>query len=261
MSCGNSSTKTTKDIVNQPQKENSQAKELLQGIWFDTDSDMPLLLVKGDTLRFFDQSESPMEFKIYKDSLYTYAYDVMSYKIDKQSAYEFWFHSLSDRMIKLYKSENDEDSLYFIDHTPRMPTPIYTEVVQKDSIVFYDDRRFRGYVYINPSSYKVNKPSYSDEGIRIDNIFYDNIVHICVYEGSTSLFARDVLKKDFESLVTNSFYEQCVLADMDFDGVDKMGYHFTARLGIPDSFLYNLISVVISFDGQMQMKLKETILN
>ncbi|EGJ71230.1 hypothetical protein Bcop_1023 [Bacteroides coprosuis DSM 18011] len=245
------------DGVKPKLKENMQAKELLQGVWYDDDSGTPLLLVKGDTLRFIDQSDSSMEFMIVKDSLYTYGYDVVSYKIDKQSPYEFWFHSLSDRIVKLYKSENLEDSLFFMDNFPPEPIPIYTEVVQKDSVVFYNDRRYRGYVYINPSTMKVNKPTYSDEGIRIDNIFYDNVIHICVYEGQNSLFARDVLKKDFQSLVTDTFYEQAVLADMDFDGVDKNGYHFTARLGIPESFTHNLISVTISFEGKMSLALKE----
>lgn len=239
------------------QRENAEAKRLLQGVWINDDSNVPLLYVKGDSLRFIGQSDAPIEFKIYKDSLYTYGYDVMTYKIDRQSEYDFWFHSLSDRIVKLYRSENLEDSLYFKEESPREPMPIYTEVVQKDSVVFYDNRRFRGYVYINPSSYKINKPTYSDEGIRLDEVFYDNVVHICVYEGTESLFARDMYKTDFKPYLTDSFYEQSVLIDMDFTGVDAEGFHFTARVGVPESFIHNLIAVTISLTGDMQMELKE----
>lgn len=239
------------------QLENVEAKRLLQGVWINDDSNVPLLFVKGDSLRFIGQSDDPIEFKIYKDSLYTYGYDVMTYKIDRQSEYDFWFHSLSDRIVKLYRSENLEDSLYFKEDSQREPMPIYTEVVQKDSVVFFDNRRFRGYVYINPSSYKINKPTYSDEGIRLDEVFYDNVIHICVYEGSKSLFARDMYKTDFKSFLTDSFYEQSVLVDMSFTGVDAAGFHFTARVGVPESFIHNLIGVTISFNGDMQMELKE----
>lgn len=118
------------------QLENVEAKRLLQGVWINDDSNVPLLFVKGDSLRFIGQSDDPIEFKIYKDSLYTYGYDVMTYKIDRQSEYDFWFHSLSDRIVKLYRSENLEDSLYFKEDSQREPMPIYTEVVQKDSVVF-----------------------------------------------------------------------------------------------------------------------------
>ena len=239
------------------QLENVEAKRLLLGVWINDDSNVPLLFVKGDSLRFIGQSDDPIEFKIYKDSLYTYGYDVMTYKIDRQSEYDFWFHSLSDRIVKLYRSENLEDSLYFKEDSQREPMPIYTEVVQKDSVVFFDNRRFRGYVYINPSSYKINKPTYSDEGIRLDEVFYDNVIHICVYEGSKSLFARDMYKTDFKSFLTDSFYEQSVLVDMSFTGVDAAGFHFTARVGVPESFIHNLIGVTISFNGDMQMELKE----
>lgn len=258
ISCGTSSS-SNDDVDSNLNKENLEAKRLLQGVWINDDSNMPFLYVRGDSLRFLDDDDATLEFKIYRDSLYIYGYEVMAYRVDRQSDYDFWFHSLSDRMIKLYKSENSEDSLYFAKSPANIePLPIYNEQVQKDSIIYYNDRRFRGYVYINPSSYKINKPSYSDEGIRIDEVFYDNIIHICVYEGATSLFARDMHKEDFKSMLTDVFYNQSVLADMSFDGVDADGYHFTARIGVPDSFIHNLIAVTISFEGKISMELKES---
>ena len=259
MSCSSPSKKSTQDVSPSDKKEfkeNRSAKKQLQGVWYTEDANTPLLLVQGDTLRFIDQTDSPMQFKIYKDSLYTYGYDVTGYKIDYQSENDFWFHSLSDRIIKLYKSDNLEDSLYFRASFSNLPSTIYSQKIEKDSVVYYDNRRFRGYVYINPSTYKVNKPSYTDEGIRIDNIFYDNVIHICVYEGTESLFARDIYKKDFKSLLTDVFYEQSILANIDFEGVDYKGYHFTAYLQVPESLMYNIISLEISFDGEINIKLK-----
>ena len=46
----------------------------------------------------------------------------------------------------------------------------------------YDNVRYRGYVYINPSKIKVMRPGVSEEGLGVDNVYYDNIIHICVYE-------------------------------------------------------------------------------
>lgn len=256
-SCGQKQNTSNSEGREKIVKENTQAKNLLEGVWFDEDANTPFLRVSGDTLRFIDQEDAPLYFQIVKDSLYTYGYDVVSYHIVKQSEYIFWFNSLNDRVIKLYKSDDIEDSLYFADSKPREATPIYTEVVEKDSVVFYDDRRFHGYVYINPSTYKVNKPTYSDDGIRVDNVYYDNVIHICVYEGTESLFAKDIYKKDFESLVTETFYNQSVLSDMNFINVESDGYHFLATLEIPDSHIYNLINIVVGFDGRVSMELKE----
>lgn len=59
----------------------------------------------------------------------------------------------------------------------------------------YKGTRYRGYVYINPSKMKVIKTVYSDEGIGVDNVYYDNVIHICVYEGKKLLYGKDITKK------------------------------------------------------------------
>ena len=69
------------------------------------------------------------------------------------------------------------------------------EVIKKDSIVTYKNTRYRGYVYINPSKMKVFKTSYSENGISVDNVYYDNVIHICVYEGKKMLYGQDITKR------------------------------------------------------------------
>ena len=63
----------------------------------------------------------------------------------------------------------------------------------------YKGTRYRGYVYINPSKMKVIKTVYSDEGIGVDNVYYDNVIHICVYEGKKLLYGKDITKKSFRN--------------------------------------------------------------
>ena len=132
----------------------------------------------------------------------TYGARVNNYKIEKQGEYIFWFHSLVGDVIRLHRAENNADSLSFIHE---QEVPVYTEVIKKDSVVMYDNTRYRGYVYINPSTMKVYKSSYNENGMKIEQVFYDNVIHLCVYEGKQSLFARDFTKKDFESMVDANF--------------------------------------------------------
>ena len=83
-------------------------------------------------------------------------------------------------MIRLHKSEDPNDSLSFVGQEMIIPT--YTEVTKRDSIVNYNGSRYRAYVYINPSKMRVIKTIYTEDGISMDNVYYDNVMHICVYE-------------------------------------------------------------------------------
>ena len=80
-------------------------------------------------------------------------------------------------MIRLHKSEDPNDSLSFVGQEMIIPT--YTEVTKRDSIVNYNGSRYRAYVYINPSKMRVIKTIYTEDGISMDNVYYDNVMHIC----------------------------------------------------------------------------------
>lgn len=230
-------------------KEDLNAKKLLQGIWLDEDSENPLMFVKGDTIYYADSQSAPIAFKIMRDTLYTYGNDTTYYKIDKQGEYIFWFHSITDNIIKLHKSEDPNDSLSFVGQD--LIIPIYTEVTKRDSVVSYSGIRYRAYVYINPSKMRVVKTTYSEDGIRMDNIYYDNVMHICVYEGKNSLFASDITKQMFEKVVPADFLVQTILSDLKFLRVDRNGFHYQAILSIPESSIYSIANLTVSFDWQL----------
>lgn len=42
---------------------------------------------------------------------------------------------------------------------------------------------------------KVVKTTYSEDGISMDNIYYDNVMHICVYEGKKVYMPRTLPSK------------------------------------------------------------------
>lgn len=236
--------------------ENLTAKELLQGIWVDDETEMPLMRIEGDTIYYADPLSVPVTFKVIEDSLYVYGNETIAYKIDKQAEYSFWFHSLVDEIVKLHKSENAEDSLAFANRGVEVisTTP---EVLKKDSVVMYKGTRYRGYVYINPSKMKVFKTSYSENGYSVDNVYYDNVIHICVYEGKKMLYGQDITKQMFADVFSEDFLNQTILADMNFTGVDNKGYHYQATLGIPESSVYNLVNMTIDFNNKISIRKAE----
>ena len=242
----------------QPSEENEdpKAKEILQGIWLDDETETPLMRIIGDTIYYSDAQSAPVYFKILKDTLYTYGKDVTHYQIDKQSEYSFWFHSLADNIIKLHKSEDPNDTLAFSFKSVEI-IPTYTEVTKKDSVVMFDGVRYRAYVYINPSKMKVIRSSYSEGGISVDNVYYDNVIHICVYEGKRMLYGKDITKKMFADIFPEEILTQMILADMNFMGVNDKGYQYQATLRVPESSVYSLANITIGFDNRLNIKKAE----
>ena len=234
------------------QEEDREAKEKLQGIWLDDNTEAAVLQVAGDTIYYADAAVAPVAFKIIGDTLTTYGARVNNYKIEKQGEYIFWFHSLVGDVIRLHRAENNADSLSFIHE---QEVPVYTEVIKKDSVVMYDNTRYRGYVYINPSRIKVMRPGVSEEGLSVDNVYYDNIIHICVYEGKRSLFAKDITRQMFKHVIPDDFLKWAILSDMDFMGVDAKGYHYQATVCLPDGASCYVVNITIDMDGKLSYEL------
>ena len=246
--CGNGKEQKTLE-------EDATAKALLQGVWINDETELPLMRIEGDTIYYADPQNIPVSFKIMRDTMYVYGNHTVTYKIDRQTEYSFWFHSLADEIIKLHKSENPEDILAFDNKEVEViPT---TEVVKKDSVVMYKGTRYRGYVYVNPSTMKVIRSSYSEGGISVDNVYSDNVIHICVYEGRRMLYGKDITKKAFAGIFPEDILSQMILADMNFMGVDNKGYQYQATLRVPESSVYSLADITIGFDNRMDIKKAE----
>ena len=123
-------------------EEDLRAKSLLQGIWIEDETELPLMRIEGDTIYYTDPQNIPVSFKIIRDTMYVYGNNTAAYKIDRQTEYSFWFHSLADEIVKLHKSESPEDILAFENKEVEV-IPI-TEVMKKDSVVMYKGIRYRG---------------------------------------------------------------------------------------------------------------------
>ena len=234
------------------EKEDLIAKEWLQGTWIDDMTETPLFTAKGDTIYYIDEPAAPVAFKIIEDTLKTYGRKVSNYHIKKQGKSFIWIQSFMGDILQLSKAENSQDSLWIPRQTPKEKT---NNVISKDNVVHYNNQRFRGYVYINPTNIKVHQPEITEEGLEIENIYYDNIIHICVYEGKNKLFGRDMKKQDFESLIPAEYYQRAILSDMEFGGVNAKGYQYQATLCIPNSASCYLVNISITKDGDITYEL------
>lgn len=234
------------------EKEDLIAKEWLQGTWIDDMTETPLFTAKGDTIYYIDEPAAPVAFKIIEDTLKTYGRKVSNYHIKKQGKSFIWIQSFMGDILQLSKAENSQDSLWIPRQTPKEKTD---NVISKDNVVHYNNQRFRGYVYINPTNIKVHQPEITEEGLEIENIYYDNIIHICVYEGKNKLFGRDMKKQDFESLIPTEYYQRAILSDMEFGGVNAKGYQYQATLCIPNSASCYLVNISITKDGDITYEL------
>ena len=234
------------------EKEDLIAKEWLQGTWIDDMTETPLFTAKGDTIYYIDEPAVPVAFKIIEDTLKTYGRKVSNYHIKKQGKSFIWIQSFMGDILQLSKAENSQDSLWIPRQTPKEKTD---NVISKDNVVHYNNQRFRGYVYINPTNIKVHQPEITEEGLEIENIYYDNIIHICVYEGKNKLFGRDMKKQDFESLIPAEYYQRAILSDMEFGGVNAKGYQYQATLCIPNSASCYLVNISITKDGDITYEL------
>lgn len=237
-------------------KEDAAAKKMLQGIWLnDDDEDDVAFRVKGDTIYYPDSTSQPVYFYIAGDTLVMKGANMAKYPIVKQAEHIFQFKVQNGDVVKLVKTEDKSYLQQFI-HNRASVALNQNTLIKRDTVVVRGDEKYHLYVQVNPTSYKVYKSSYNDDGVEVDNVYYDNIVNLHVYHGANRLFSRDFYKKDFGKQVPASFLNQAILSDIVFNKIDEAGIHYLAVLAMPDSSLSYQVEVIISFEGKMSMRVK-----
>lgn len=233
--------------------ESTEAKELLQGIWCNPETEEAAVKVKGDTVYYADTISMPVYFKVVGDSLML---GQNHYKIVKHSANVFCFRNHSGDEVRLVKSNDPADEFYFTDELPQTLT-MSTEVVKTDSVVMFNGQKYHWYVAVNPTRYKVVATSYNGEGVEVENVYYDNIIHISLFKGAECVFSKDFNKQQYADFVPAQFMEQSILANMQFDQIDNQGFHFNATLCSPGRSSCYMLATNISFEGKVTMDLLE----
>lgn len=234
--------------------EDREAKALLQGVWQDEETEDVTFWVKGDSLFFPDSTSQPTRFAIVGDELVLLSTDA-HYHVEKQTAHVFWFKNQGGDIVRLVKSEEALTEEFARGDYQRVMT--YTEVVKQDSVVMYGSDRYHWYIAINPTKYKVHTTAYNDDGFEVDNVYYDNIMHISLFKGAEKIFSRDFRKKDYANKVPEQFLNQAVLSNMEYAGVDAKGFRFVSTICIPDGATCYKAENLISFNGKLTMTLIE----
>ncbi|MCD8292015.1 MAG: DUF4738 domain-containing protein [Prevotella sp.] len=244
MGCGNGSQKQ------EDTEEDNDAEAMLEGIWIDANEGDVSFLVKGDTIYYPDSTSRAVCFQIIRDTLVLLGNNISKYKIIRQEEDVFEFENGNGDIMSLIKSDNPNDSLLFI-HDNSIVINQNT-LIKRDTVVNYVDKRYHCYVQVNPTSYQVYKSSYNDDGLEVENVYYDNIVHISIYLGANGIFSKDFRKSDFTYAVPKQMFDQCILSDIVLDKLDDKGFNYQAQLGIPDSPSCFIAQFTISYDATVK---------
>lgn len=236
------------------QSEDRTAKKMLQGIWVNSDEEDVAFMAKGDTIFYPDTTSQPVYFRIVNDTLVLHGTDDVKYPIVKQAPHLFIFKNQVGDRVRLTKSNSPTDNFLFNMRRPQALNQ--NKLIKRDSVVTYMNKRYHWYVQVNPTTYKVVKPTYNGDGVEVDNVYHDNIIHISVFAKAQLLFSHDFRKKDFKRVVPANILNQSILSDMTYDGADVQGIHFNASICIPDNRLISyIVEVVIPYSGKMYMRI------
>lgn len=230
------------------QVEDREAMHQLQGIWLDDNTESPLFKIQGDSIYYASQVNAPMPFTVYNDTMVVYSAEPISYVLEECGASNLRYRTPIGEVVSLHKAESD--TLSFGTVIPVREAE--SEVLEKDSGILYNGERYRGYAYINPTKKRVTLLSVSEEGLPVETVYYDNIIHICVYKGKECLFSQDIRKEMFERVVPVDFLNNAILNDMDFVKIDRKGFRYIATLCIPNGTLCYNVQIDIDNEGKIR---------
>lgn len=230
------------------------AEAMLQGLWVDRETEEAAFTVRGDTIFFPDSTTVPATFYVYGDTLYMDSARV-TYHIVRLSRDIFTFTNQNSDIVSLVKSDSPPRGRDFSYKPPEAP-PV-TEQVKSDTVVIHDGTRYHIYTAVNPTTFKVVKTSYNSEGMKVESVFFDNIIHISIFTGTRQLFSRDFKKQMFSHLIPDTFLRQAVLTAIDYCKADSDGFHFNTVVCIPGDAGCYMLDAIISTDGEVTMELME----
>ncbi|MBO4905961.1 MAG: DUF4738 domain-containing protein [Bacteroidaceae bacterium] len=239
---------------NQSSSIDTTAMRMLAGVWVDEDTGAAVLRICDDSIFYADSLALPSRFVICADTMIVMGAEEQHYPIEQISDEVFYYMTLTGESIHLIRSFDDSDALAF---SSSQPDAIEMDAVELDrDTVMYSPagKRFHLYVKVNPSQNKVYSTSYTEEGMAVRTAYYDNIVHIGVFDGSERVCSRDFSKNDFaDESIPASFMESAILYNIEFGYIDNRGVHFQAVLTQPEGYTSYLADITVSFTGDISI--------
>jgi len=235
-----------------PEKQESrEAKALLQGVWTDEDTEDIVFKMQGDSVYYTDSTSVPAYFKVIDDTLYIGR--SARYHIEKHTEHVLWFKSPTGELMKLIK--DDERAEDFV--KPETQILSLTGVLKRDTVVFWNGDRYHLYIAVNPTKYKVSRHTLNEDGLDVENVYYDNIIHLSIFKGSNQIFSKDFRKQQYGKRVPAKILDQSILNNLEYANTDAEGFHLNASICIPGDASCYLVEHVVSFDGKQKTNLLE----
>lgn len=234
-------------------QENAEAKQQFQGIWLNEDAGEPAFRVEGDSIFFPDTTSAPQRFAVIDDTLFMYGSNIMSYPIVKQTDNIIEFKNRNNENVRLVKSTDAEADMHYFKH--KLTVINQGKTIKSDTVVMCGEVRYHCYLQVNPTTYKVYKGTYNDEGVGVDNVYYDNSVYLSVFKGTQKMYAHEFTKSDFAGHIPNDLLNQTILSEIVLDKISEKELTYHAYLAIPDSPSSYMISIVLTLGEKIEMKI------
>ncbi len=248
-SCGNTPEK------NNTPTEDLEAKETIQGIWVDELEGNCVFRAKGDTIYYTDSLSEPVRFHVYADTLYLESSHPTKYHLNKLSDHVLRFVNNDGDEISLVKSDDKSLVSLFEKIKKSIGHINQGELIKRDSILSVGDKRLHAYVQVNPTTFKVYHQSVNDDGVTVDHAYFDNIIHLALFDGARKVINRDYRKKDFAAYVPKEYIDKCILSDIIIEKATPEEVTFVAILSTPDTYTSYHINIVVAIDGNVKMSI------
>lgn len=237
------------------ERQDREAKRLLQGVWRNADGDADAFLVRGDSLYFADDSSQPMRVWIYQDSLYIQGAKLRRYLITKQAEHLLKYVNANGEEVKLTKDGDQTATQPFLQ--TRAYAMNFTRVTDADTTATLDgSTALRCTIHTEPTSDRVNKSIYNDLGMEVDNTYLDNAATVTISAGGQELFRHSFRKAEFSSFVPHDFLATAILRSVDYSRRDQHAVYVDASIGIPDAETCYVVELRIDQNGHLTKRLK-----
>lgn len=233
-------------------RQDTEAKRLLQGTWVNEDDAADAFQVTGDTIRYFDQTSQPARFWIYQDSLYIQGAQLRTYHITKQAEHLLKFINVNDEEVKLTKSDQPTGHV-----APAVPSYAMnlTNVSDTDTTTAIEGQPpVTVRIHTEPTSDRIIKSLYNELGLEVDNVYLDYAITVSL--NGVQPYGHTFRKAEFAAFVPNDFLQSAILRSITFSHRDQQAIYLDASIGIPDAETCYVCQLRITPDGRLAKHLK-----
>lgn len=237
------------------QRQDSEAKRLLQGVWHADDGSTEAFLVSGDSVYFADENSQPARVWIYQDSLYIQASRLRTYHITKQAEHLLKYQNANGEEVKLTKDDPNASTAPFLQ--PRPYAVNLTRVTDCDTTATLEGQSDAAItIHVEPTSDRVVKSLYNELGIEVDNIYLDNAATVNLSLGGEQLFSHIFRKAEFAAYVPDAFLGRAILRSVDYNHRDASATYLDAIIGYPDAETCYVVELRIDNQGRLTERAK-----